>query len=417
VLFAESREGLVPRDNSAFHRAYSLQGLREQLERISQHKLVGSVGAWPRVLALIRLIHQGSSHPALSVPAYGGELFAPGSANDREGMKRALHLFETACFGANVMTDYQVRQILDLLTRTRVKIRQGHANMLVPAPVDFSSLGSEYIGILYEGLLDFELRCAVEKEPIVFLAVGNQPALPLSTLEQMDDRAIKNLLEKLKDTSSAGEEEESEEEDAGDESEETRQEGTEEAAGAEDEAAEEGEAEPIEEEAPEEPAADDARYTLKSRAEKWARRACEIGKLVNKPRGKLTPERRMQYEQALDRKARQLVVKVVLPGEWYLVRWGGTRKGSGTFYTRPQLAVPTVHRTLRPLAYNPPAGDNRQPDLDAPAGQWTPKRPDEILALKVCDPACGSGSFPLAALRFLTQHFQAVILRVLCSLR
>jgi hypothetical protein len=65
----------------------------------------------------------------------------------------------------------------------------------------------------------------------------------------------------------------------------------------------------------------------------------------------------MQYEQALDRKARQLVVKVVLPGEWYLVRWGGTRKGSGTFYTRPQLAVPTVHRTLRPLAYNPPAGD------------------------------------------------------------
>jgi hypothetical protein len=34
VLFAESREGLLPRDNSVFHRAYSLQGLREQLERI-----------------------------------------------------------------------------------------------------------------------------------------------------------------------------------------------------------------------------------------------------------------------------------------------------------------------------------------------------------------------------------------------
>ena len=31
-----------------------------------------------------------------------------------------------------------------------------------------------------------------------------------------------------------------------------------------------------------------------------------------------------------------------------------------------------------------------------------PKKPEEILALKVCDPAMGSGSFPVAALRFLT---------------
>ena len=132
-------------------------------QRINQHKLVGSAGAWFRVLALLRLIHQGSSHPDLPVPAYGGELFAPGRSEDADGMKRALHLFETACFGADVMTDYQVRQILDLLTRTKVKIRQGKASMLISAPVDFSSLGSEYIGILYEGLLDFELRAAVER--------------------------------------------------------------------------------------------------------------------------------------------------------------------------------------------------------------------------------------------------------------
>src|SRR5439155_14724679 len=91
-----------------------------------------------------------------------------------------------------------------------------------------------------------------------------------------------------------------------------------------------------------------------------------------------------------------------LPGEWYLVRWGGTRKGSGTFYTRPGLAVPTVHRTLRPLAYAAPSGTDGTPDLDAPATQWLPRTPEEILALKVCDPACGSGTFPVSALRFLT---------------
>jgi hypothetical protein len=93
---------------------------------------------------------------------------------------------------------------------------------------------------------------------------------------------------------------------------------------------------------------------------------------------------------------------VVLPGEWFLVRWGGTRKGAGTFYTRPQLAVPTVQRTLRPLACDPPLGPEGRPDEDAPPAAWAAKRPEEILALKVCDPAMGSGSFLVASLRFLT---------------
>jgi len=395
VLFAESREGLLPRDNPVYHSAYSLQGLREQLERISPHRLVNSFSAYPRILALLRLIHQGCSHEAMPVPAYGGELFAPGDQEHEDGMKRALFLMESACFEHDIMNDYQVRQILGLLSRTRMRIRQGRASTWVTAPVDFSSLDREYIGILYEGLLDFELRCAAEDESIVFLAIGNQPALPLSTLEQMDDRAIKNLLERLRDTSSG----EDEEEETADEEAEEPEEPDE---GAEVEQEDEEEAEENEIGREDESSADDARYTFQARAEAWARRACEVGGLVRRPRGRVTPERRMQYERALNSKARQLVTKVVLPGEWYLVRWGGTRKGSGTFYTRPQLAVPTAHRTLRPLAYDPPTDADGQPNPDAPAEQWTPKKPEEILSLKVCDPACGSGSFLLAALRFLT---------------
>ena len=73
-------------------------------------------------------------------------------------------------------------------------------------------------------------------------------------------------------------------------------------------------------------------------------------------------------------------------GEFYLVRAGNTRKGTGTFYTRPQLAVPTVHRTLEPLCYD--KGED---------GTLTPKPPETILGLKVCDPACGSASFLVAA--------------------
>ena len=151
------------------------------------------------------------------------------------------------------------------------------------------------------------------------------------------------------------------------------------------------------------PAADqDPRHTNRTRAEMWARRAARVAGLVRKPRGKLTPERRLKADADLGRTARKLVARVVLPGEWYLVRWGGTRKGSGSFYTRPGLVVPTVQRTLRPLAYDPPVGEDGEPDRDAPAAKWTPKRPEQILELKVCDPACGSGAFVLSALRFLT---------------
>jgi hypothetical protein len=300
---------------------------------------------------LIRLIHGGSYHEAMPVPAYGGELFAPGHADSPDPMSRALHLFETACLNQSLMSDLDVRKTLDLLTRTRVKIRQGRIATWMTAPVDFSGLDSEYIGILYEGLLDFELRCAAADEPIVFLAVGNEPALPLSTLEQMDDSAIKNLLEKLKDTSTGDEEEAAEEE-------------PDESAEAEDDAeaeVEEVEEVPAEDEAVEVQPDADLHYTLKARAENWAKRVCKVANLVARPRGTITPENQMQHERALVAKARQLVVKVVLPGEWYLVRWGGTRKGSGTFYTHPPLAVPSVHRTLHPLAYEPPLGTDGNP--------------------------------------------------------
>ncbi len=125
-------------------------------------------------------------------------------------------------------------------------------------------------------------------------------------------------------------------------------------------------------------------------------------KLVRAPRGAVTPEKRRAHDESVARKARALVARVVLPGEWYVVRWGGTRKGSGTFYTRPGLAVPTVQRTLRPLAFDPPTHSDGSPNTDAPPTAWKPKPPEEVLALKVCDPACGSGTFPVAALRFLT---------------
>ena len=402
ILFAESRE-LLPRDNALYHGSYGAGGLLEELEKVAARsggRLTRSWNAWPRVLALFRLVHEGSHHPALPVPQYGGELFAPGDAESTDGLTRALAVFETACFEKELMPDQDVRRVLDRITRTRVRIRQGRAGTWIPAPVDFSDLSSEYIGILYEGLLDFELKTAPAGDPVIFLAVGNQPALPLSRLEAMDDGAIANLLEKLKDTSRSGDDEEGEDETGAEDS------------GSEDEveadaSVEDDEAEDAGEEEEEE--GGDARHSTRTRAETWARRAVEVGRLVRGPSGRVTPGRRLAFEDSVGRKARQLVTRVILPGEWYLVRWGGTRKGSGTFYTRPGLAVPTVQRTLRPLAYEPPANAGGDPDWTAPAAGWMPRAPEEILALKVCDPACGSGTFPVAALRFLTDALYAAL--------
>ena len=75
---------------------------------------------------------------------------------------------------------------------------QGRATKLILSPIDFSDLSTEYIGILYEGLLDFQLRRAEADSPIVFLNLGDQPALPFLQLDAMPADEIAKLFEKFK---------------------------------------------------------------------------------------------------------------------------------------------------------------------------------------------------------------------------
>lgn len=393
VLFAEARD-LLPRDNPLYHSSYGLQGLRESLERAgggaSEERLRHNFTAWPRILGLFGLIYSGSSHPQLPVTRYGGGLFRPGDLQAKDPVLRALTAFESTAFGPS---DAAVRRILDLLTRSRTRVRRGRGATYVEAPVDFSDLSSEYIGILYEGLLDFELRRADEGDPMIFLNLGDQPALPLSRLEEMDDKALKRLVEKFKQSASTAASEGVEEEEADAEAE------AEAGEAPEDEELQDEDEEGGDESAEEadEEGETDLYHQARERAQKWACRAVVAGKLVKK--GKKKPA---EHQAEIDDTARRLVGRMVLPGERFLVRWGGTRKGAGTFYTRPQLAVPTVQRTLRPLAYDPPRNADGTPHEEAPPAAWTPKPPEEILDLTVCDPAMGSASFLVGALRFLT---------------
>lgn len=397
TLFAEAR-GLMPVDNPIYQQAYSLEGLRQQLDRRAggrgNERLSQGRSSWPRLISLFNLIYEGSAHERLAVPAYGGALFEPGNPASEEGISRALALLES---DQNQVSDMQVHKLLRLLTRTRMKVRQGRSSSWVDAPVDFSTLSSEYIGILYEGLLDFELKQAAADEPVIFLGVGNQPALPLSQLEAMDEKAIKQLFEALKKKSKSDGEDEDAEDDSADELEELDENG---------EPTDEFDADEDEEGGSTASDETDGLVLTEDhlqRANTWLQRGAILAGLVRNPKGRKANATDDEQQEALEKAAKQLCVRMVAPGQFYLVRWGGTRKGAGTFYTRPQLAAPTVRRTLQPLAF-----DAVRSEVDPRTGlenvvEWAPKRPEQILALKVCDPAMGSGSFLASALRFLTE--------------
>ncbi|MCL4299154.1 MAG: hypothetical protein KJ077_25685 [Anaerolineae bacterium] len=405
ILFAEARE-LLPIVNPRYHQSYGIQGLREQLDRRAgghPERLRHSYSAWPRLLALFRLVYFGSDHSDLAVPRYGGGLFAPGAVQADDPVQRVLTAFETV---DPCPSDAAVYRMLGLLTHSQVKVRQGRSATWVEAPVDFSDLSSEYIGILYEGLLDFELRRAGADEPMLFLNLGDQPVLALSRLEAMDDPALAALVEKFGKPARGEAEAESEEDEeaAGDEA-------------VEDEAEEPGSegAEEIMEEAPAPAQAeawgedDDETAQIHGRALAWAKRAVVAGKLVTPPRGR-SQEAQAGYEQTVSQTAGRLIGRIILPGDWFLVRWGGTRKGSGTFYTRPQLAVPTVRRTLEPLVYEIVNDELSMVNSEVKNSPFTihhspltPRSPADILSLKIADPSMGSGSFLIAALRYLTE--------------
>lgn len=407
ILFAEAR-GLLPRDNPIYHQSYGLQGLREQLDRLAggraEERLRHNHSSWPRLISLFRLVYSGCAHEGLPVPRYGGGLFLPGEANSHDPILRALAAFEHP---SNSPSDSIVHLILELLCRSRVKVQKGRGSIWVEAPVDFSDLSSEYIGILYEGLLDFELRRAPKNEQehdmMVFLNIGDQPVLPFSKhLDSMTEQDMKGLLDKLKKSTKKIDASEGEEEEDAEEAAETTESAEEES----DESSEFSES-------PDEPIADadspsvslahgDEARVWRERAQLWAEKAVKAAGLVKYPRKKDSdPRVREQYNRDVQTQARALLKRIVLPGEWYLVRWGGTRKGTGTFYTRPQLAGPTARRTLQPLTHQPAAEVHDEKTGLTTVTEWHPKTPEQILSVKVCDPAMGSGSFLISALRAL----------------
>ena len=85
---------------------------------------------------------------------------------------------------------------------------------------------------------------------------------------------------------------------------------------------------------------------------------------------------------------------VVIPKGSVFVTAGTDRRSSGTHYTETSLTEPIVQYTLEPLVYVGPAEGK-------PKGEWKLKSAKELLDLKICDMACGSGAFLVQAARYM----------------
>ncbi|MGI6656333.1 MAG: Eco57I restriction-modification methylase domain-containing protein [Desulfobulbus sp.] len=78
----------------------------------------------------------------------------------------------------------------------------------------------------------------------------------------------------------------------------------------------------------------------------------------------------------------------------FMVTLGADRRETGTHYTPKSLTESIVTTTLEPVVYVGPAEGK-------PREEWALKSSREILDLKVCDPAMGSGAFLVQACRYL----------------
>ncbi len=93
------------------------------------------------------------------------------------------------------------------------------------------------------------------------------------------------------------------------------------------------------------------------------------------------------YERVLDLDPSVLPSQVARPAAPR--RHSARRKEHGTFYTPQALAEYVVRRTLAPLVRD--------------------RRPDDILTLRVLDPAMGSGAFLVAACRYLADAYERAL--------
>ena len=344
LLVAEEK-GLLPVDNRHYQDLYAVRTLRESLEeeRFENPEVLETrTAAWHRLLSTSRAVHSGVHHDELWVPAYGGDLFDPDRFPFLEG-RPANSTWRTTTGTPIAVTDLDVLAILDALLVLRFRSSGGVTDT---RRLSYRHVHVEQIGHIYERLLDHDVVTAEHVVLGLSGKPGEEPEIGLPDLEAKKIDGNNALVAWLSDT--------------------------------------------------------DAR-----KAGRRVDTKNQVEKLLGEPVG---PHLRAGLVQAcqgdqtlaariepfanllrLDLRDRPLVF---LQGAVYVTETG-SRRDSGTAYTTRELADEVAENALAPLCYSP--GPQDTPDTN----QWRIRPSEDIVNLKVCDPAVGSGAILVAACRYL----------------
>ncbi|MCX4741806.1 Eco57I restriction-modification methylase domain-containing protein [Streptomyces antibioticus] len=339
LLFAEER-GLLPADNEVYARSYSARFLRDELKARADDEgetsLEHTTSAWHRLIALFHAVHGGVDHPGsgFHLPAYDGSIFDP---DKYPWLERTTPLL--------AIDDRTVLHMLQAVQEVRV----GKGKDREVRTLSFRALDVEQIGYVYEGLLSFDGRRAVEHMVGLIGPEGLEHEVPLRELESLAAKAggslsalAKSIHEKWKD--------------------------------------------------PKPPAT--AGQLEKKLASLGTEAAAEARRRLNAvTKDVALTERLLPFVGILRDDLRSL--PTVIPNGALYVTESSLRKNTGTHYTPRFLAEEVVLHALEPLVYEP------GPLQTADTGEWRLKSAEQILDLKVADIAMGSAAFLVAACRYL----------------
>jgi hypothetical protein len=146
VLYAEDR-GLLPGD-TVYGANYSVAGLFEQLREDAARypdTMDQRYGAWPRLLTLFRMLHDGAAHGDMRLPAREGRLFDPDAYPFLEGRQhRSCRVMGERLVPPRV-PDGVIYRILEKLL------------VLDGDRLSYRALDVEQIGSVYEAMMGFTL--------------------------------------------------------------------------------------------------------------------------------------------------------------------------------------------------------------------------------------------------------------------
>lgn len=297
LLYSEER-GLMP-GSSLYVQHYSVHGLFEKLHSDNERypdTMDNRYGAWVQLLALFRIVYNGSRHPQLKLPARRGHLFDPDRFPFLEGRTRSEPQLPLISDGVI----YRILQNLLILNGERLSYR---------------TLDVEEIGSVYQTIMGFRLELTKGPSIAIIGKRKHKNEVPAPMVIDLNE-----LLTAQSETRNKWLREKADQE-------------------------------------------------LSGEAEKGLKSAANLDDLL----------------AALDRKIARNATPYVLQKDAMVIQPTDERRRTGSHYTPRSLTQPIVRTTLKPI-------------LDRMGEKPTP---EQILDLKICDLAVGSGAFLVEACRQL----------------